>query len=78
MQTSLERLSTEALALGFSERAELANLLFESLAPEELDRIGKIWNREAGRRLNEVQSGEVTTVPGDEVMAEARRIAQGS
>lgn len=76
MQTSLERLSNEALALGPTDRAELANLLFESLAPDELDRIGQLWTREASRRLQEVRSGNVKTIPGAEVMAEARRLAQ--
>lgn len=46
-------------------------------SPEDLTReeIEAAWGDEALRHLAELESGEVTAIPGEEVMAQARKIA---
>ena len=70
MSIAGEKLAELVMALPLEERVELADRLAESLAPE----IDRLWTDEAQRRLEEVRSGNVQTVPGDEVFEEARRI----
>jgi putative addiction module component (TIGR02574 family) len=76
MSTSFKRLTQEALCLDPAERAELADFLVESLEASPLDGVQEAWVREANQRLAEIRSGAVKAIPGDEVLAEARRLAQ--
>ena len=57
-----------------TQRAELAERLFESLDTGELTGMEKAWAAEAKRRRDELASGKVQGIPGEEVFAEARRI----
>ncbi len=50
------------------ERAALAEALIDSL--DEEAEIEQAWNVEISRRLEELRSGNVTTVPAGEVLAE--------
>jgi len=56
---TLEQVAEEAMALPES-RAQLADLLVESLDGEEFGRIEQLWPAEAKRRRDEVRSGTVT------------------
>jgi hypothetical protein len=56
-------------------RARLADILVESLDAEELGHIDRLWLREAKRRRDEIRSGRVQTVPGDEALRQVRDIA---
>jgi hypothetical protein len=51
----------------------LAEKLVESLDFAESDEIQKLWIQEAIRRRDEVRSGKVKPIPGEEVLAEVRR-----
>jgi putative addiction module component (TIGR02574 family) len=73
MATNVERLAEQALKLPSESRARLADLLVESLDADALGRIDQLWAAEAKRRRDEVRSGRVKTVPGDE----ARRRVRG-
>lgn len=53
-------------------RAELAEELVESLEISQDEPIQREWIDEAMRRRDEVRSGEVETVPCDQVLAEVR------
>ena len=77
MNLSLEELETQAMRLPAALRAILANRLAESLTAAELAEIDEEWNVEIKRRLDELHSGQVKTIPGDEVFAEVRRIIGG-
>ena len=66
---TVEQLTEEALALPSEARALLADRLVESLDPVEDERFRRIWAEEALRRRDEVRTGAVKTVPGDEAMA---------
>jgi len=53
-------------------RAQLADLLVESLDGEELGRIEHLWLDTAKRRRDEVRSGTVNTMPGEEALRKVR------
>ncbi|MFH1097258.1 MAG: addiction module protein [Candidatus Desantisbacteria bacterium] len=59
---------TEATSLPVIERAVVVDSLLQSLNPpnEEVDRK---WARIAKCRLDELRSGQVKAIPGDEVFA---------
>lgn len=73
MNTPLEQLTREALGLPAESRARLAEQLVESLSDAEMGEIGKLWAAEAVRRRDEIRSGRVKPVDGEQVMAEVRR-----
>lgn len=73
MSLTVEQITTEALHLPVSSRAELAEKLVESLDVSE-DEIEQAWAGEAVRRRDEVRSGKVKTIPGEEVLAEVREM----
>jgi len=74
MPLSLEQITAEALQLPVTSRAELAEKMMESLGVSEDGEIQQLWLAEAERRLDEVRSGKVKTIPGEEVMAEIRQM----
>jgi len=72
MATTVEKLVEQAMTLPGESRARLADLLVESLDGEELSRIDQLWAAEAKRRRDEVRSGLVEPIPGDEVLRKVR------
>ena len=74
MSLTIDQLTTEAMHLPVSSRAELAERLVESLDFSEEGEIQQAWTAEAIRRRDEVRSGEVKTIPGDVVLAEIREM----
>jgi putative addiction module component (TIGR02574 family) len=73
MALTLEQIAEEALALPNEARALLADRLVESLDRPEDDDLKGLWASEALRRLNDVRSGFVQTIPGDEALQQVRR-----
>ncbi len=69
---TIEELKREALRLDPSGRADLARQLLESLDDLPESEVERLWLEEAERRRLEVQSGQVTPIPMDEVFARAR------
>jgi len=61
-------LITEAVSLPVEERAMVIDTLLKSLSLPESE-IDKKWAAVARRRLNELNSGQVKSIPGDEVFA---------
>jgi putative addiction module component (TIGR02574 family) len=62
-----ETLLRDVLALPLELRTELVNKLLESLnVPVEPD-IEHAWAEEAEKRLEEINSGKVRTIPGEDV-----------
>ena len=74
MPLTLEQLAEEAMQLPSASRAILAERIVESLDIAQTDAIRRLWAAEAIRRRDEVRSGRVKPIPGDEVLAEVRRI----
>jgi len=74
MPLTLEQLAEEAMRLPATSRAMLAEKLVGSLDFADDSEIRKLWAAEAVRRRDEVRSGRVQPIPGDEVLAEVRRV----
>ena len=70
---TVEQIAEEALGLPSEARALLADRLVESLDPAEDGQIRRLWAAAALRRRDEVRSGRVKTIPGDEAVARVRR-----
>jgi len=66
------KLIEDALCLPVEDRALIADSLLRSLNAPDAG-IDAKWKEVAKRRLEELRSGEVTPVPGDEVFARASR-----
>ncbi len=62
----------QALNLTAQERAELASSLIDSLDPIRDDDAEAAWQAEIARRLEDLRSGKIRTVPWDEVRNNAR------
>jgi putative addiction module component (TIGR02574 family) len=73
MSRDLKQVFREAFELPETERATLAGLLIESLEPPPDSEVEEAWAKEAERRWNEIESGEVRTIPWDEVRAKLFR-----
>ena len=74
MSDTLTELKEKASKLSETERAELALSLLESLdGPADPD-VDEAWRLEIERRVGEIERGEVKLIPGDKVLAEARRL----
>jgi putative addiction module component (TIGR02574 family) len=69
MTQDATELLKRALALSEDERAELAGSLLESLdgAPDDPAAVEAAWNQEIARRIEDLDSGKVKTVPWEEV-----------
>jgi putative addiction module component (TIGR02574 family) len=65
-------LKSQALKLPRRQRARLAQQLISSLDEEVDPDPEKLWLAEAERRLAEIQSGKVASIPADTVMKKAR------
>jgi len=64
----------KALALPENERAELAGNLLSSLDTAIGQDVDANWQQEVARRLEEVQSGKVETIPWEEVQQKGRKL----
>ena len=75
MAAELNQVIHDALELSDSERATLAGLLIESLevAEETHPDVEAAWAAEAERRWQEIESGQVETIPWEEVRADLLR-----
>jgi Putative addiction module component len=72
MSMTVEQIAAEALSLPSEARALRADRMVESLDPAEDGVVHQLWAIEAKRRLDEVRSGRVQTIPGDEALARVR------
>lgn len=61
-----EDLFDEAVLLPVEIRAQLVDKLLRSLHPVQKE-TDELWAAEAERRVEEIKSGKVKTIPGDEV-----------
>jgi putative addiction module component (TIGR02574 family) len=73
MAMTIEQIAEEALALPSESRALLADKLVASLDTAAFSRTDQAWLAEARRRRDDVRSGKVQTIPGDEALANVRR-----
>src|SRR5260370_24243085 len=69
MTRDLAELFREASRLAEEDRAELAGRLLETLDGEPDEGVEVAWAEEIERRVRQIDSGEVATVPWEEVRA---------
>ena len=73
MAKSARELFEEAMKLGPEERATLMRLLIESVDAESEDGVEDAWRVEIERRMAELDSGTVQTIPWEELRAQLYR-----
>ena len=78
MTQAVAHILEQAEHLSEVERAELADRLIDTLAHEIPPDIQRAHLDEVRRRIAEIESGEVTCIPGDEVLAKARRMVEAA
>ncbi|HEC96802.1 MAG TPA: addiction module protein [Nitrospirae bacterium] len=59
-------LIAEAMSLPVEVRTLLVNKLLESLNPPNKE-IDELWAKEAEKRVEDIRTGKVKTIPGEEV-----------
>ena len=74
MSIPVEKIAEFALSLPSDARALLADRLAESLDPLTDDDVRASWAAEALSRLDEVRSGKVNTISGEEALARVRTL----
>jgi Putative addiction module component len=73
---SIEQLTEEILSLPSALRALLAEKIIESLEVDTDPTIQAAWINEAQRRRSEIRNVSVQTIPGDEALAQVRRLLE--
>jgi putative addiction module component (TIGR02574 family) len=74
MMQDAQELVKKALALPDKERVDLARSLIDSLDDTVDENAEAAWQEEMVRRLEDVQSGKVTTTSWDEVRQKGRTL----
>jgi hypothetical protein len=74
MSTTVEEPAKLAMSLPREAREQLVDLLVESLDADVPGPYDQLWFDEAKRRRDEVRSGQVQTIPGDEALRKVRDI----
>ena len=72
-----EQIFQDAVTLPPEVRAHLAERLIASLPNDLSPEIATAQIAEVRRRIAQVESGEVTLIPGDEALARARELLTG-
>jgi putative addiction module component (TIGR02574 family) len=71
MTATTDELVSIAESLPIDLKIELIDKLLESISPSQGE-IDELWKVEVERRIDEVESGKVNTIPGEEVFARIR------
>jgi len=72
--TTWEQLAEQAMSLSSDSRAKLADRLVDSLDTDKLGAIDELWIAEAIRRRDEVRSGQVETLDGEDALRTIRNL----
>ena len=64
-----DELISEAMSLPIDIKTQLINRLLVSLNPERKD-IDEFWMKEAEKRLKDIKTGKIKTVPGEQIFQE--------
>lgn len=68
MLGSIERIEAEAMKLSIEERADLADRLWASVEPQT--HVDAAWAVEIERRIRQIETGQVETIPHETIIAE--------
>ena len=78
MSSPVLEIFEKASNLSEADRALLAGLLIESLEIETDEEVERAWLVEVERRVSELKSGSVQTIPWEEVKARLIRQTDGA
>jgi putative addiction module component (TIGR02574 family) len=70
MPTPADQIETEAMKLSPEARADLADKLW--LSVHSNDEVEAAWDAEIAKRIQQIDNGQVQTVPWETVMSELR------
>jgi putative addiction module component (TIGR02574 family) len=73
MTTATAKLADQILSLPCEDRIYLVDRLLESLNAPSREEIDRVWAEEVERRIDELDSGKVQAIPGEQVFAEIRQ-----
>ena len=73
---SVEQVMKEALSLPSAWRAWLAEKLVESLEFDVDENLQTLWLSEAKKHRDEIRSGIVQSIPGEEGLARVRQLLE--
>lgn len=76
MPDTVAELAAKGAALAPQERSRLIDLLLVSLHEGPLAEVEAAWDQEVERRLDAHGRGETQSIDGEEVLAEAHRLAR--
>lgn len=74
MPMTLQQIMSEARQLPREQISQLFDLLLAESFAQPDPEIDAAWRSDVRRRINEIETGKVKGIPGDEVMAELRQI----
>ena len=63
----------DVLSLPTDQRLALVNRILESLNVPTQPEIAALWAEEAERRIEQVDTGQVKSIPGEDVFKETRK-----
>ena len=75
MSATLEQVAGEALSLSLPDRAELMRILLETLDDEPSEgeaEVEQSWEAEVEKRVDDIISGRVKTIPAETVFDKLR------
>jgi len=72
MSTTVEKIVEQAMSLPGESRAEVADLLVQSLETADLGHIDRMWISEAVRRRDEIRAGKVEAIPREQALDRVR------
>jgi putative addiction module component (TIGR02574 family) len=73
MTAATTKLADKLLSLPCEDRIYLVDRLLKSLNAPSKEEVDKAWAEESERRIDELESGKVQTIPGEEVFREIRK-----
>ena len=76
MSALFDELSKRSRELAIEERAQLAQVLLESVDQEAVPEVQSAWETEIASRLAKYERGEARLIPATEVFEAARRLTQ--
>ncbi len=71
---TVDELITEALSLPSTSRMLLVEKLIESLEFDVDETLQTLWIAEAKQRRDEIRTGVVQPIPGEEALSQVRRL----
>ena len=73
MTAATTKLADKLLSLPCEDRIYLVDKLLKSLNAPSKEEVDKAWAEESERRIDEIESGKVQTIPGEQVFREIRK-----